>query len=107
MQSGIAFPCGAPASIAARSGSSFLPVTDMDYGEDLYIKMNSRGKPLTIFEVFKAGFESALVAGARAATSARTSRIDSIRWRSGLTFSGSTRRPAKALQHRRGVRALF
>ena len=35
----------------------FLPVVDMDYGEDLYIKMNSRGKPLTTFEVFKADFE--------------------------------------------------
>ena len=30
----------------------------MDRGEDLYIKMNSRGKPLTTFEVFKADFES-------------------------------------------------
>ncbi len=38
----------------------FLPVIDMDYGEDLYIKMNSRGKPLTGFEVFKADFESIL-----------------------------------------------
>ncbi|MGP6178447.1 DUF262 domain-containing protein [Microbacterium sp. A196] len=36
----------------------FLPITDMDYGEDLYIKMNSRGKPLTSFEVFKADFEA-------------------------------------------------
>ena len=36
----------------------FLPVVDMDHGEDLYIKMNSRGKPLTTFEVFKADFES-------------------------------------------------
>ena len=36
----------------------FLPVEDMDYGEDLYIKMNSRGKPLTPFEVFKADFEA-------------------------------------------------
>lgn len=38
----------------------FLPVEDMDYGEDLYIKMNSRGKPLTAFEVFKADLEGAL-----------------------------------------------
>lgn len=30
----------------------------MEYGENLYIKMNSRGKPLTEFEVFKADFES-------------------------------------------------
>lgn len=35
-----------------------LPLEDMDYGEDLYIKMNSRGKPLTPFEVFKADFEA-------------------------------------------------
>jgi hypothetical protein len=38
----------------------FLPVADMDYGEDLYIKMNSRGKPLTPYEVVKADLESAL-----------------------------------------------
>lgn len=38
----------------------FLPVADMDYGEDLYIKMNSRGKPLTTFEVFKADLEGML-----------------------------------------------
>lgn len=38
----------------------FLPVADMDYGEDLYIKMNSRGKPLTPFEVFKADLEGML-----------------------------------------------
>lgn len=36
----------------------FLPVPDMQRGEDLYIKMNSRGRPLTAFEVFKADFES-------------------------------------------------
>lgn len=38
----------------------FLPIADMDYGEDLYIKMNSRGKPLTSFEVFKANLEGVL-----------------------------------------------
>lgn len=38
----------------------FLPVAEMDYGEDLYIKMNSRGKPLTSFEVFKADLEGVL-----------------------------------------------
>jgi hypothetical protein len=38
----------------------FLPVPDMDYGEDLYIKMNSRGKPLSPFEVFKADLEATL-----------------------------------------------
>jgi hypothetical protein len=34
-----------------------LPLGDMDSDEDLYIKMNSRGKPLTPFENFKARFE--------------------------------------------------
>ena len=34
-----------------------LPIDDMGSGEDLYIKMNSRGKPLTPFENFKARFE--------------------------------------------------
>ncbi|QIK67384.1 DUF262 domain-containing protein [Nocardioides sp. HDW12B] len=34
-----------------------LPLDDMESEEDLYIKMNSRGKPLTSFETFKALFE--------------------------------------------------
>ena len=34
-----------------------LPLDDMDSDEELYIKMNSRGKPLTPFENFKARFE--------------------------------------------------
>jgi hypothetical protein len=38
-----------------------LPIDDMGSGEDLYIKMNSRGKPLTPFENFKASFERAIV----------------------------------------------
>ncbi len=38
-----------------------LPIEDMGLGKDLYIKMNSRGKPLTPFENFKAGFEQVLV----------------------------------------------
>ena len=37
-----------------------LPIENMGRGEDLYIKMNSRGKPLTEFENFKARFESLL-----------------------------------------------
>lgn len=37
-----------------------LPIDDMGSGEDLYIKMNSRGKPLTPFENFKARFEKTL-----------------------------------------------
>ena len=34
-----------------------LPLDDMESDEDLYITMNSRGKPLTPFETFKARFE--------------------------------------------------
>ncbi len=37
-----------------------LPIDDMGSGEELYIKMNSRGKPLTAFENFKARFEAAI-----------------------------------------------
>ncbi|MBR1296628.1 DUF262 domain-containing protein [Bradyrhizobium sp. AUGA SZCCT0042] len=33
-----------------------LPINEAGFGEDLYIKMNSRGKPLTPFENFKARF---------------------------------------------------
>lgn len=36
----------------------FLSITDMGLTDDLYIKMNSRGKPLTEFEHFKAEWES-------------------------------------------------
>lgn len=35
----------------------FLSLTDMGLTDDLYIKMNSRGKPLTEFEHFKAEWE--------------------------------------------------
>lgn len=38
----------------------FLPIKDMGLTDDLYIKMNSRGKPLTQFEHFKAEFENEL-----------------------------------------------
>jgi hypothetical protein len=37
-----------------------LPMSEMGLDEDLYIKMNSRGKPLTPFENFKARFEQVL-----------------------------------------------
>ena len=37
-----------------------LPIEQMGLSEDLYIKMNSRGKPLTSFENFKARFEQLL-----------------------------------------------
>ncbi|MCD8082499.1 MAG: DUF262 domain-containing protein [Clostridiales bacterium] len=35
----------------------FLPIRDMGLSDELYIKMNSRGKPLTQFEHFKAELE--------------------------------------------------
>lgn len=38
----------------------FLPIKDMGLTDELYIKMNSRGKPLTQFEHFKAEFEREL-----------------------------------------------
>ncbi|CDX58774.1 conserved hypothetical protein [Mesorhizobium plurifarium] len=37
-----------------------LPIEQVGLGDDLYIKMNSRGKPLTPFENFKALFEKIL-----------------------------------------------
>lgn len=38
----------------------FLPLRDMGLSDELYIKMNSRGKPLTSFEHFKAELEHEL-----------------------------------------------
>ena len=38
----------------------FLPIKDMGLTDELYIKMNSRGKPLTMFEHFKAELEREL-----------------------------------------------
>lgn len=38
----------------------FLPIKDMGLTDELYIKMNSRGKPLTNFEHFKAELEQSL-----------------------------------------------
>ena len=38
----------------------FLPIKDMGLTDELYIKMNSRGKPLTQFEHFKAEMEREL-----------------------------------------------
>lgn len=39
---------------------NFLAISDMGLTDELYIKMNSRGKPLTKFENFKAELENAL-----------------------------------------------
>jgi len=38
----------------------FLPMEEFNLDDDLYIKMNARGKPLTDFENFKAAFEKHL-----------------------------------------------
>lgn len=38
----------------------FLPLDDFNLTDELYIKMNARGKPLTAFENFKANFEKYL-----------------------------------------------
>ncbi len=46
--------------VALKSGAIsfyFLPIKDMGLTDELYIKMNSRGKPLTLFEHFKAELE--------------------------------------------------
>lgn len=40
----------------------FLPIKDMGLTDELYIKMNSRGKPLTMFEHFKAELARSLKA---------------------------------------------
>lgn len=44
-----------------------LPLDDLDSDEDLYIKMNSRGRPLTPFENFKALLEQEIAYSGRAA----------------------------------------
>jgi hypothetical protein len=53
-----------------------LPIEEMGAGDELYIKMNSRGKPLTPFENFKARFEKALEGSPRAAEFAE--RVDGV-----------------------------
>lgn len=53
-----------------------LPIEDMGSAEDLYIKMNSRGKPLTEFEDFKARFEALLEKSVPARSSEFADRID-------------------------------
>lgn len=45
---------------AGRISFYFLSITEMGLTDDLYIKMNSRGKPLTMFEHFKAEWEGCI-----------------------------------------------
>ena len=54
----------------------FLPIDDMGLTDELYIKMNSRGKPLTQFEHFKAEFEKQLKFADEALAERIGSKID-------------------------------
>ncbi len=54
----------------------FLPIEDMGLTDDLYIKMNSRGKPLTQFEHFKAEFEKQLILVDKELSRRISSKID-------------------------------
>lgn len=53
-----------------------LPMQEMGLGDDIYIKMNSRGKPLTEFELFKARFEPLLESSANPRASEFAHKID-------------------------------
>ena len=57
----------------------FLPIKDMGLTDELYIKMNSRGKPLTQFEHFKAELERELYAVDEITAKRITRKID-IEW---------------------------
>jgi len=54
----------------------FLPLQDMGLTDELYIKMNSRGKPLTPFEHFKAEWEKNLRQWNAAAAERIAQKID-------------------------------
>lgn len=54
----------------------FLPVKEMGLTDDLYIKMNSRGKPLTLFEHFKAELEGEIRKQSSIASSRIAGKID-------------------------------
>lgn len=45
-----------------------LPITELGLTDEVYLKMNSRGRPLTSFENFKAWFEGRLARSCTAAT---------------------------------------
>ena len=51
---------------------------DMGLSDDIYIKMNSRGKPLTEFEMFKARFEKMLERHFEAASQEFATKIDTV-----------------------------
>ena len=54
----------------------FLPIKDMGLTDELYIKMNSRGKPLTLFEHFKAELEREIRKVDKALSERIISKID-------------------------------
>jgi hypothetical protein len=56
-----------------------LPLKSMGLGDDIYIKMNSRGKPLTEFELFKARFERLLESSSESSARYFAERVD-VEW---------------------------
>lgn len=71
----------------------FLPIRDMGLTDELYIKMNSRGKPLTQFEHFKAELERNIRGLNEKATGRVLSKVDGkwtdLLWRYRNSGSGS------------------
>ena len=71
----------------------FLPIRDMGLTDELYIKMNSRGKPLTRFEHFKAELERCIQAADKAVSERVMRKIDrdwtDLLWRYRDSGSGS------------------
>lgn len=71
----------------------FLPIKDMGLTDELYIKMNSRGKPLTRFEHFKAELERCIRAVDDALAKRVIQKIDrdwtDMLWRYRDTGTGS------------------
>ena len=75
----------------------FLPIRDMGLTDELYIKMNSRGKPLTHFEHFKAELERCVQAANKTVSERVMRKIDSdwtdMLWRYRHAASGSMEDP--------------
>ncbi len=71
----------------------FLPIRDIGLTDELYIKMNSRGKPLTRFEQFKAELERCIQAVDKSTTERVMRKIDrdwtDLLWRYRDSGSGS------------------
>lgn len=55
-----------------------LPMKGMGLSDDIYIKMNSRGKPLTEFEMFKARFEKLLESSSPERAQEFATKIDTV-----------------------------